>query len=108
MHQMGLGIKADPIASRAQHRIEHRGDRTLALGARNMHRAQLPMRVADQRERIVHAIELVDLAARFQRVQPFESIGHPLHLECESLSRRSILRRIESAGLEHFESMGAF
>ncbi len=37
------------------------------------------MRVADKRERLVHALELVDLASPLERIQPVEGLGYPRH-----------------------------
>src|SRR5258708_7842072 len=44
-----------------------------------MHGANLSMGIADQLERGVHPFELVDLAARFERIEPVDSLAKPVH-----------------------------
>jgi hypothetical protein len=39
-----------------------------------MHSADPPMWIADQRERSVHPLELVNLAPRFERIEPINSL----------------------------------
>src|SRR5208282_1302193 len=81
VYQVRLGVESRAVAGCAEATVEHRGDRTLALGARDMHGANSPMRIADQFECGVHALELVDLSARLQRIQPVDGSGEPVHFQ---------------------------
>src|SRR5579862_5056801 len=83
INQVRLGIESRPITGRAQTTIEHRGDRALTLGPRNVHSAQFAMRIADGLERSLHPLELVDLAARLQRVEPSDRLAELVHIQPE-------------------------
>ena len=81
VYQVRLGVESGAVAGGAEATVEHRGHRTFALGARDMNRAKPAMRIADQFERGVHAFELVDLAARLQRIQPVDSFRELVHFQ---------------------------
>src|ERR1035437_10611620 len=78
---MRLGVESRSEAGCVDATVEHRGHRTFALGARNMHGENPATRMADQFERDVHAFELVDLAARLQRIKPVNGFGQLVHFQ---------------------------
>src|SRR5579863_7998268 len=45
------------------------------------------MRIVDEGERLVHALELVDLAAPFERIEPVQSFGNLFHRAAPILVR---------------------
>src|SRR5208283_5273628 len=79
VHQMRLGVQPGAKAGRTEAAVEHRGDRALALGAGDMDGAQAAMRIADEVEGSFHPLELVNLAARLERVEPVDSFGELVH-----------------------------
>src|ERR1700759_5326151 len=97
MHQMGLSVEAALVTGSAKARVHHRRDRAFAFSARDMNRAQLLMRIADQLERQIHALELINLAPPFEGIEPIKGFRHALHrMNCRAFyvagkSRESIL-----------------
>src|SRR5271170_8266785 len=81
---MRLRVKAGAIAGLPQTTVEHSRHGTLTLGARDMHGAKLAMRITDSLERSLHPLELVNLAARLERIEPVDSFGELVHSQPEA------------------------
>ncbi len=78
--QVRRGVEADPVPGGAQHRVHHRGDRTLPVGPRDVQDRKTPLRIAQALQCQRHALELeVHPAGRLERIQPLDRavvLGH--------------------------------